>query len=65
MGIILELQVQPDFSRQVFIPTTRWNNPYNGQIQQLPEQNIRNLSVELSVGFRLLREIVYEDDYYE
>jgi hypothetical protein len=65
VGIILELQVQPDFSRQVFVPPTRWNNPYNGQIQQLPEQNIRNLSVELSVGFRLLREIVYEDDYYE
>ncbi len=65
VGIILELQVQPDFSRQVFVPPTRWNNPYNGQIQQLPEQNIRNLSVELTAGFRLLREIVYDDDYYE
>lgn len=65
VGIVLELQVQPDFSRQVFIPPSRWNNPYNGQLQQLPEQNIRNLSVELTVGFRLLREIVYEEDYNE
>lgn len=65
VGILLELQVQPDFSRQVFVPPLRWNNPHTGQIQPLPEQSIRNLSVELSAGFRLLRKIEYEDDYYE
>ncbi len=65
VGAIIELQVHPDLSRQVYIPPQWWIHPFTGQRDQLQEQNIRNFSIELSVGFRLLRKIEYiEDDAF-
>ncbi|MFK8104657.1 MAG: outer membrane beta-barrel protein [Saprospiraceae bacterium] len=61
----IELTANPDFSRQyyrepinnVILPGTGSTNTTN-----LPEQTIRNLTLELTVGFRFLRQIEYIDD---
>ena len=61
----IELTVNPDFSRQyyrepinnVIIPNSGTNNTTN-----LPEQTIRNTTLELSIGLRFLRKIEYIDD---
>jgi len=64
IGIIIELSASPDFSRQynqppilnVQVP----NQP--GQVRTIPERQISNISLELSVGFRLLHKIEYIDE---
>ena len=64
IGGFVEATFSPDFSKQyaqpaipnVFDPITRQN-------RTLPQQSIRNLSFEISVGFRFLRKVIYLDDY--
>jgi len=64
-GMIFELNIHPDFSRQIYVPPLRnFPDPFNGTLVTLPEQNIRNAAIELSVGFRLLRKIEYIDAYW-
>jgi len=64
-GMIFELNIHPDFSRQIYVPPLRnFPDPFNGTLVTLPEQNIRNAAIELSVGFRLLRKIEYVDEYW-
>lgn len=59
---ILELSVSPDFSKQIFIPRQDTGYTFsNGEPYILPEQNVSNVSIEISVGLRFLREITYYD----
>lgn len=50
---ILELSIHPDLSRQMFLPQ-QLGVDRNGQNFTISEQNIFNVSVELSVGLRFL-----------
>jgi hypothetical protein len=63
-GGFIEFSVHPDIGRQYFQPTikTNFRDPYSGQtITSIPEQSIRNLSFEITIGFRFLRKIEYVD----
>lgn len=53
----LELQINPDFSNQIYAPPFRTFRSFNGIVQEviLPEQRVINVSMELIVGFKLLR----------
>lgn len=57
-----EFTISPDLSfqyRQEAIPNV--TNPYTGTLTTLPERQIRNLSIELTIGLKLLRKIIYVD----
>jgi len=62
-SIIVELSVMPDVTRQYFqppIPNVR--DPFNpGQSRDLAAREIRNVSIELSVGLRFLNKYIYID----
>ena len=63
-GGFVELSIHPDISRQYFQPPIQINstNPFTGEtIGTIPEQSIRNLTFELTIGFRFLRKVVYVD----
>ena len=65
IGAIVELTVNPDFTKQYFhpdIPNVRFPSS-NGQTtsRTLRERSIRNNTIELSVGFRFLRKVEYID----
>ena len=62
-GATVELSVNPDFSRQYFQqPLGNIIDPFRpGQTRSVPERSIRNITFELSVGIRLLRQIEYID----
>lgn len=58
---IAEITISPDISRQYRqypIPNVR--DPFSGAITTIPGQEIRNLSIELSVGIRFWRKVIYE-----
>ncbi len=62
IGVLLEFTVNPDFSlqyRQPAIPNVR--DPWSGQNTTIPERRIRNLTFELTAGFRFLRKVQYID----
>ena len=62
IGAVVELSVNPDLSRQYFQPPlNNVINPVNGMIVSLREKEIRNISIEISFGFRFLRKVVYID----
>ena len=64
IGGFAELSIHPDISRQYFQPSIVINstNPFTGEsIGTIPEQSIRNLTFELTIGFRFLRKVVYID----
>jgi hypothetical protein len=63
-GGFVEFSVHPDIGRQYFQPALQVNfrDPFSGQtITSIPEQSIRNLSFEVTIGFRFLRKIEYID----
>lgn len=61
-GLIIELTINPDFSNQYEQPAIpNVTDPYSGQSRTLPERKIKNISIELSLGFRFLRNIEYID----
>lgn len=62
-GITVDLTVNPDLSFQYIQPSfpTSVRNPYTGQYITIQERKIRNITIELSVGLRFLREIEYID----
>ncbi len=59
----IELTINPDFTKQYFQPT--FNNAFNtftgNNDRTIPELNIRNNSIELTVGFRFKRVVEYVD----
>lgn len=60
MGAIVEFRISPDVSRQIFVPVYHGlTDPFTGNTYSTQEQNIRNVSFELSVGLRFLRKVVY------
>ena len=65
ISVVVELTINPDISRQYFQPPVpNAYDPFTMQNRSLPEQSIRNNTVELSVGFRFVRSVEYvEDDY--
>ncbi len=60
---VIEASVSPDFSKQIFLPPQRtgFTDAFTGQEIILQEQNISNVSLEISVGLRFLRVITYYD----
>lgn len=59
---LLEVSVNPDFSyqyRQPEIPNVL--DPYTGNTRSIPERQIRNITFEVSLGFRFLHKIEYID----
>mgnify|MGYP001226966141 CR=1 FL=1 len=61
-GGILELTVNPDFSRQYEQPpVTNVTDPFTGQPINLAQRRVINMSVELSLGIRLLHKVEYID----
>ncbi len=62
IGGLVELTVNPDLSKQYEqFPIPNVYDPYTGQTRTLPGRDIRNLTLELSVGIRLLRKVEYID----
>ena len=59
---LLEATVSPDFSKQIYLPpqVTGFTDQ-NGNEIILREQNVSNVSFEISLGIRFLREITYYD----
>jgi hypothetical protein len=58
VGIFVEGTVSPDLSEQILIPAQP--SLYNPN-QVIPEKSIRNFSIEITLGLRLLRKIIYID----
>lgn len=66
IDIVAELTINPDFTKQyyhpsipnVIIPSFGGGSPNVGT---LPERSIRNNTIELSIGFRFIREVEYVD----
>jgi Outer membrane protein beta-barrel domain len=65
VGAFVELSAHPDITKQYFQPgigNLNITDPNTGQrITGIAEQSSRNLTIELTVGFRFLRKIVYTD----
>ena len=62
VGALIEFTVNPDFSYQYEQPEIpNVLDPYTGNSRTIPERRIRNLTFELTVGFRFLRKIEYID----
>lgn len=65
VGMFLEMTVNPDFSLQYNQP--RINNLTNpnpfsqSQTTSIPQREIRNTTFELTLGFRFLHKIIYEE----
>jgi len=59
----IEFNFSPDFSLQYRSPTINaiCPNPWTGANNGIPEREIRNLSFEVSIGFKFLRKVIYED----
>ncbi len=64
IGFTLEATISPDLSSQYLQPAIgSIVSPITGQAIQLREQEIRNLSFEITAGFRFLRKVIYLEDY--
>ncbi len=61
MGGFVEFAIHPDLSRQYFRPAYLGYDPYSRQNITVPDQAIRNISFELSIGFRFLKKVEYVD----
>ncbi len=58
---LLDIRISPDISRQIFVPASRFNNPFTGTQEIFGEQSIKNLTFEISLGLRFLRKVIYVD----
>ncbi len=64
VGGLIEASVNPDLSNQYDQPQSfTIISPVNGQNVSLPAQTVRNVTFELTVGFRFLHKVIYIDDY--
>jgi hypothetical protein len=62
VGANLEFTVNPDFSQQYRQPQiNNVYNPFTRQNGNIPERIVRNVTFEISAGFRLLRIVEYVD----
>lgn len=58
---ILEAQVSPDFSQQLYAPSANIWNRYSQSYQTFSEQKVSNLSFEITLGIRFVNKYYYED----
>ena len=61
-GGFVEFSVHPDITKQYFQPAINglnFTDPFGNRVDNIPEQSIRNLSFELTLGFRFLHKVVY------
>lgn len=64
VGGVIEASISPDLSFQYEqLGRIEVFSPITGQPITLPEQQIRNITFEISVGFRFLHKVIYIDDY--
>ncbi len=63
VGGLLELSVSPDFSNQYMFGSVPFSD-LNGNQQFTGEREIKNISIELSLGIRLLRIVEYVNKIY-
>lgn len=61
VGLVLEFQVSPDFSRQILVPPGQYRNAITNQIINVRQQEVRNTAFEVTLGVRLERIIEYVD----
>lgn len=62
VGLSLEVNFHPDFSLQYEQPEIpNVTNPFTFQLDSIPERRIRNLALEVSLGLRFLRKVIYVD----
>ena len=62
VGAVLEFTINPAFSfqyRQPSIPNV--TDPFTGQPRTIPERTIRNITFEVTAGFRFIRKVEYID----
>ncbi len=62
--LLIEFQVNPDFSPQIYVQPGFYEQPYTRQLIQQPEQRVTNLAFEISVGLRFVPSEIeweYED----
>lgn len=57
-----ELSVHPDLSLQYRSPALQGGtNPWTGQPSTVGERRVRNITLELSIGFKFLKKVTYID----
>jgi len=64
VGGMLELTVSPDFSNQYQSIAFEYFDINQGNTRRISERNIKNVSIELSLGIRLLRIVEYVDKVF-
>jgi len=64
VGGVVEVSISPDFSQQYFSNAFTYNDPITQRQRSIGERRIKNLSIELSVGLRLLRIVEYVDKVF-
>lgn len=64
IGGQIQLSINPDLTYQYFSgPIPNVPDPFNpGQNFTIPERRIRNTTLEISLGLRLLRKVEYQED---
>ncbi|MEM9916649.1 MAG: hypothetical protein AAF990_01060 [Bacteroidota bacterium] len=62
IGGLLEVSINPDFTKQYEQPPIRnVYNPFTGNNDTLGETSVRNITIEISLGIRLLNKVEYID----
>lgn len=56
---LLHITFSPDLSQQIYTPPQELTTP-SGNRYQVPEQEIRNISLEIGVTLQFLRKVIYE-----
>ncbi len=61
IGGLIELTINPDLSQQYFQAETFYRDPFTGNDRTLAAREIRNVTIELTAGFRFYRIVEYVD----
>jgi hypothetical protein len=61
MGLVFDLALSPDFSRQILVPPGRYYDPITNQAYTLTEQRVTNTAFEFTIGLRFDRSWEYEE----
>lgn len=64
VGGVVELTVNPDLSSQYLQPEAQVYDPIRGTNRTVSEKRIRNITFEITIGFRFLRRIEYIDTQF-
>lgn len=61
LQFVLDAQISPDFSQQIYAPAGFVYNRYTQQNQAFAEQKVSNITFEISLGIRFVNKYYYED----